>query len=194
MSTKAAGKTNAAFEGVATASVGVKLSFSKESSVAMVYREVVTQRFQDERVIGDAMVRSWSGGPGPKMQIGDFAVTQLLVAGWGFVFGAKSSSTSVLLQFEAEAKIPDGANLGGLKGSFGIVKEQETSFRAYSPGGSRGVIIGYRGLLLTQKGFLMVRTVAEPRWEAFMFARQFATDGHLPAGAESLIEADLSAE
>jgi hypothetical protein len=185
---KASGKSDAAFQGVGKASIGVKLSFSRESAVAMVYRDVVEQRYTDERSIGDAMVESWSGGPLPKMKLGDFAITQIMVAGWGFVFGAKSSNTSVLMEFSANAKIPDGADLGQLKGRFAIVSEHETEFRAYSPGGRRGVVIGYRGLLLTQEGWFVVHTVAKPKWQALMLANELAAVGD-PAAAAGIEEA-----
>ena len=165
VSVKASGKTDAAFQGIAKASVGVKLAFSQESAVALACRDVVERRFQDERAIGDAMVESWEGGPGPKMQLGDLAVTQMLVARWGFIFGAKSSSTSVLLEFAADAQITEGAGLGQIKGKFGVVAEHETDFRAYSPVGREGMVIGYRGLLLRQTGWWLVKTVAQPRWE-----------------------------
>jgi hypothetical protein len=184
---KAAGKTDEAFGAVAKANIGVRLGFKSDSSVVMVYRGVIHHAYEDEPRIGDAMVKSWDGGPLPKMDLGDFAVTQMLVADWGFVFGAKSSSTSVLLEFSADAKIPDGASLGSLKGHFGVVREHETDFRAYSPGGGRGVVLGYRGLLLTKKGILRIKTVAEPKWQALRMAERYALDGDgLPEGTEAL--------
>jgi hypothetical protein len=187
---KAAGETDQAFKGVAKASIGVKLSFSRESAVAMVYRGVLQHSFEDERTIGDAMVESWSGGPMPKMKIGDFAITQTMVAGWGFVFGSKSAKTSVLLEFAADAGIPKGAKLGQLKGHFGIVNENDTSFRAYSPGGEEGVVIGYRGLLLTQIGWFFLETVAEPRTTSFLVAENYAADDAAFDSAELVVPLD----
>lgn len=68
------------------------------------------------------------------------------------------------MEFAADVQIPEGAPLGSINGSFGVVSEHETSFRAYSPGGARGVVLAYRGLLLKQKGWLVRHTIAEPKW------------------------------
>lgn len=162
ISVKAAGETNEAFHSVASADVGFKLTFSKKDAMAMVYRDIREHRITDQRMLAERMVESWNGGPWPKMQLGDLAVTALLVASYGFAFGSSSQSAEVVVRASADLGAP-GASLGSIKGDIGVAWQKSTSFAALSP---NGVVIGFRGLELRQEGLFFKKTVAKPVFEA----------------------------
>jgi hypothetical protein len=162
VSIKAAGEPSAAFSPVATADVGFRLQFSKSDAMAVLYRDVVEHRYPDQRSVAEQMVKSWAGGPWPKMQIGDVAITAVLVAGWGFVFGAASEGAEVVLNADASLGQP-GASVGSVRGAVGVARQESTSVAALS---THGLVIGYRGLELRQTGMFSRRTVAKPRLES----------------------------
>jgi hypothetical protein len=177
ISVKASGQTDAAFQSVAAADVGFKLAFKKTDAMAVVYRDIREHRITDQRALAERMVESWNGGPWPKMQLGDFAITAILVASYGFAFGSSRNDAEVVIRAGADLGAP-GANLGSIKGDIGVAWQKGTSFAALSP---NGVVIGFRGLQLRQKGLFFKRTVANPVFEAIeepekpVFAREEAT-------------------
>ncbi|MEW6583486.1 MAG: hypothetical protein AB1416_12080 [Actinomycetota bacterium] len=182
ISVKAAGETDTAFKAVAAADVGFRISFTSSDAMAMVYRDVREQRLGDERAIAEQMVRAWNGGSWPKMQIGDVAVTQLLVAGWGFAFGASAKGAEVVLRADAGLGSP-GASLGNVTGKVGVSWQESTSFAALSVDG--GLVIGFRGLELVQEGFIFKQTVAKPIFKALeaeplVLAREDFPEGSAP--------------
>lgn len=164
ISFKVAGETNQAFKAVAAADVGFRLDFGHSDALAMVYRDVLEQRLGDERALAEEMIRSWKGGPPPKMEIGDLVITQVLMAGSGFSFGAGSKDAHVVLKGDAGVG-PVGGSLADIKGKVKIAFKKGTSFHAVSEG---GLAIGYRCLELKQKGIFRKETVAKPRLEALV--------------------------
>jgi hypothetical protein len=178
ISVKAAGQTDQAFQVVAAADVAFKLTFKKSDAMAIVYRDIREQRFTDQRVLADELVKSWEGGPWPKMQLGDVVVTSLLRASYGFAFGSSTRGAEVVLRAAGNIGAP-GANLGSITGEIGVAWQRATSFSALSPA---GVIIGFRGLQLRQEGFFLRRTVARPVLERRRPAGE--DDGLGPAGKD----------
>lgn len=159
VTSKLSGETNKAFKNLASADLGVRVDFTKDDAMAMIYREVHERRFQDDRAIAEEMVRSWNGGPWPKMQLGDIAITQLLVSGWGFAAGSSSRGSNVVIRASTSIG-PAGKSVADLQGRLGIASQENTSFTALSESGE--LAIGYRGLELRQEGFFFKRTVAKP--------------------------------
>jgi hypothetical protein len=163
ISVKAAGQTDAAFASVANADIGFRLTFKASGAMALVYRGVTEQHLGDQRSVAEQMVASWTGGPWPKMQLGDVAITSLLIATWGFAFGASQMGAQVVLRVGADVGAPV-ANLGSIKGNVGVAWQKSTNFSALSP---NGLVIGFRALELRQRGLFVRTTLAEPRYEDF---------------------------
>lgn len=162
LSIKAAGETNEAFKNVAKAEVGFKVDFQDESGMAVVLRDITERRAGDERVIAEQMVESWSGGPWPKMEIGDVVVTQVMVAGWGFAYGGSQAGGSVVIK--TDASIGSGATkIGDIRGRIAVAFQERTGFKALSAG---GLTVGYRCLELRQEGWFFKKTVAKPLYKS----------------------------
>jgi len=161
ISVKASGQTDAAFQSLAAADLGFRLSFTDSDAMAIVYRNVTERHLIDQRALADEMVKSWQGGPWPKMQLGDIAITSLLVADWGFAFGASESGAEVVLRASADVG-PANASLGSITGKIGVAWQRSTSVSALSPD---GLVVGFRGLELRQRGLFVKKTVAEPKFE-----------------------------
>ena len=125
ISVKAAGQTDAAFQSLAKADVGFKLAFRSSDAMAIVYRGVAERHLGDQRALAERIVESWNGGPWPKMQIGDVAITSLLVASWGFAFGASQVGAEVVIRAEADLGTP-AADLGSIKGKVGVAWQRSS--------------------------------------------------------------------